>query len=231
MPKSRSKFLHGLRLLPVLAIASVLLLTVRVGELSTGVGIGGATVALAESKDEPDHASDEKAMDKAAADEHMSDDKPANVEDEFDLVTDFTEAELELLQKLSKRRDDLALREGELESRVRLLDAAESRLEAQIAELQALRTTIEGLVRKYDDQEQAEIESVVKIYETMKPKDAARILGELEMETLLGIMERMNTRKTAPILAAMPPKRARAVTTELARQRSVDLSPGLSGDG
>lgn len=235
MPKSRSKLLRGLRLLPVLVVASVLLLTVRIGELTTGVGLGGATVALAESKEdskeESDHAPDENAIEKSGDDDHASDASSTDVEDEFNLVTDFTEGELELLQKLSARRDALVVREGELESRTRLLDAAESRLEAQIVELQGLRKTIEGLVRKYDDQEQAEIESVVKIYETMKPKDAARILGELEMATLLGIMERMNTRKTAPILAAMPPKRARAVTTELARQRSVDLSPGLSGDG
>lgn len=231
MPKSQSTFLRGLRLLPVLVIASVLLLTVRVGELTTGAGFGGATVALAESKDEPDNAQDEKAMDKSVGDAQAAEDEMVSNEDDFNPVTDFTEAELELLQKLSKRRDELVLREGELDSRARLLDAAESRLEAQIAELQALRKTIEGLVRKYDEQEEAEIESVVKIYETMKPKDAARILGELDMETLLGIMERMNIRKTAPILAAMPPKRARAVTTELARQRSVDLSPGLSGDG
>lgn len=225
MPGSRSKLLRSLRLLPILVIASALLLTVRIGEMTDGVGIGGATVALAEET--PDSASETKETDAAEA----VDTAPDNAEDQFNIVTDFTEAELELLQKLSKRRDELVTREAELESRTRLLDAAESRLEVQIAELQELRKTIEGLVRKYDDQEQAEIESVVKIYETMKPKDAARILGELDMTTLLGIMERMNTRKTAPILAAMPPKRARAVTIELARQRAVDLAPGLSGDG
>lgn len=227
MPTPRAKLFRGLRLLPVLVIASILLLTVRVGELTTGIEIGGTTVALAETKDEAAQAESDSKPD--AAKDDATPEK--GVEDDFNIVTDFTEAELELLQDLSKRRDALVQREDELDSRARLLDAAESRLEAQIAELQGLRETIEGLVRKYDEQEQAEIESVVKIYETMKPKDAARILGELEMKTLLGIMERMNVRKTAPILAAMPPKRARAVTSELARQRAVDLSTGMSGDG
>jgi flagellar motility protein MotE (MotC chaperone) len=225
MPITRAKLLRGLRLLPVLVVASALLLTVRLGELTSGIEIGGTTVALAETKDDAESAADAPV---AATTEASSSDR---AEDEFNIVTDFTEAELELLQDLSKRRDQLVARETELESRTRLLDAAESRLAAQIAELQELRKTIEGLVRKYDEQEQAEIESVVKIYETMKPKDAARILGELEMKTLLGIMERMNVRKTAPILAAMPPERARSVTSELARQRAVDLAPGMSGDG
>lgn len=225
MPATRTKWLRSLRLLPVLVVASALLLTVRIGEMTTGIEIGGTTVALAEPKD--DAARTAQAPDTPTTETGTSD----RAEDDFNIVTDFTEAELELLQDLSKRRDELVARETELEARARLLDAAESRLEAQIAELQALRGTIEGLVRKYDEQEQAEMESVVKIYETMKPKDAARILGELEMKTLLGIMERMNVRKTAPILAAMPPERARSVTSELARQRAVDLSPGMSGDG
>ena len=80
-------------------------------------------------------------------------------------------------------------------------------------------------------QEAAELESVVKIYETMKPKDAARILSELEMKVLLGIMEKMNGRRTAPILAAMPAARAREVTEELARRKAVNLTGAGSGDG
>lgn len=220
MARAHPSLLRRLRLLPVLLIAAALMLTVRVGELTTGVEIGGTTVALAETTESADTAQDADVAKKTPSEQRASD----AAEDEFNIISQFTEAELELLQDLSKRREELVAREQELESRARLLDAAESRLETQIAELQELRKNIEGLVRKYDEQEQSELESVVKIYETMKPKDAARILGELEMETLLGIMDRMKERKTAPILAAMEPERAREVTAELARQRAVDLS-------
>ncbi len=85
-------------------------------------------------------------------------------------------------------------------------------------------------MRQYNEQEQAELQSIVKIYETMKPKDAARILADLEMRILLGIMESMKERKSAPILAAMEPKRAREVTEELARKREIDLSTQARGD-
>lgn len=222
------KFGRAVRLLPVLVVASVLLLTVRAGELTSGFEIGGTTVALAGSK------SDEKP--KASADHAASSAQaaaaPIPEEDEsFDPVTRFTNEELEILQDLSKRRVELVDREQELDSRSRLLDAAEARIDSRIAELRDLRTTIEALVRKYDAQEQAELESVVKIYETMKPKDAARILGELDMPILLGIMERMKERKTAPILAAMQNERAREVTAELARRKAVDLSPARAADG
>ena len=220
MAIARKTFLRRLRLLPVLLIASALLLTVRVGELTTGVGIGGTTVAIAETEEK---AVPEKPVAKAPAADTSHSEPPEDPEDDFEVITHFTDEELELLQDLAKRRDALTAREQEIENRARLLDAAEARLDAQIAELQGLRTNIESLVREYDEQEQAELESVVKIYETMKPKDAARILGELQMDTLLGIMELMKERKTAPILAAMEPKRAMEVTEEMARKRTVDL--------
>lgn len=229
MRGTAQKFTRAIRLLPVLVVASVLLLTVRVGELTTGFEIGGTTVALAEPKS-PDKS---ETLEIAASDgDHAAATSAATSpeeDDSFDPVTRFTDEELEILQELSKRRVELVKREEEIEARSRLLDAAEARIDTQIAELQKLRTTIESLVREYDAQESAELESVVKIYETMKPKDAARILGELNMPILLGIMERMKERKTAPILAAMDNKRARAVTAELARRKAVSLTPAAGG--
>lgn len=222
MPRLTRKFLRAVRLLPVLVVASVLLLTVRAGEFAGGFEVGGTTVALAQSKAEA--PADSAPAQTARAREPEADDS-------FDPVTRFTEEELELLQDLAKRRQELIVREDEIDARNRLLDAAEARIDTRITELQEIRTSIEALVRQYDKQEQAELESVVKIYETMKPKDAARILGELELTTLLGIMERMKERKTAPILAAMPPARAREVTEELARRKTVDLSSSRAAGG
>ena len=57
----------------------------------------------------------------------------------------------------------------------------------------------------------------------MKPKDAARIFEELDMEVLLEVIERMKERKTAPILAQMNPQRAKTVTLELAQRRELPL--------
>ena len=55
----------------------------------------------------------------------------------------------------------------------------------------------------------------------MKPKDAARIFEELDMAVLLDVIERMKERKTAPILAQMNPRRAKAITLELAQRRGL----------
>ena len=53
----------------------------------------------------------------------------------------------------------------------------------------------------------------------MRPADAANIFNALELRTLLALLDRMNDRKAALILASMQPERARLATQMLAQQR------------
>src|SRR5437762_6707118 len=80
----------------------------------------------------------------------------------------FTAAELDMLQNLKQRREELDARERELDLRANLLNVTQKRIDDRIAELQGIQATIEGLLVKYDAQEEAQVQSVVKIYETMK---------------------------------------------------------------
>jgi len=93
------------------------------------------------------------------------------------------------------------------------------RINEKIAQLQSLKVDVETLLARYDKQEQTELRSLVKIYENMKPKQAARIFDEMEMEILLDVIDLMSERKAAPILAAMNPVKAKDVTVELAEKR------------
>jgi flagellar motility protein MotE (MotC chaperone) len=63
----------------------------------------------------------------------------------------------------------------------------------------------------------------------MKPKDAARIFEELDMDTLLLVSERMKERKLAPIMAKMNPARATEITVELSRLRNLPNETNSSG--
>jgi len=132
-----------------------------------------------------------------------------------------TPAEIDILQQLAVRREQIDAREREMDMRSGLLNAAEERIEKKIAELQNLRLTIDGLIKKFDAEQDAKLKSLVKIYENMKPKDAARIFEDLEMDTLLEMSERMKERKLAPIIAKMSPEKAREVTVELRRLRNL----------
>ena len=54
----------------------------------------------------------------------------------------------------------------------------------------------------------------------MKPRDAANIFNDLQMPVLLQVLDRMKDAKTAVVMAAMNPDRARDVTAELAQMRT-----------
>lgn len=143
-----------------------------------------------------------------------------------DLPTDIfrmTDEEIALLQSLSQRREELEQRAREIDQREVLLKAAEQRIDQKIAELEHLQGSIESLLVKHDEQTEAQMQSLVKIYESMKPKDAARIFEELDLTVLLEVVERMKERKTAPILAEMNPERAKTVTLELAQRRELPI--------
>jgi len=134
---------------------------------------------------------------------------------------DFSDAELKTLQSLAKRREELDAREKAVDTREGLLAAGEKRVDQKIAELKDLQGKIKGLLKTYDEQETGKLKSLVKIYENMKPKDAAPIFEQLDMDTLLDIVERMKERKVSPILAQMSPAKAKEITDELARRHEL----------
>ena len=230
------------RFLPATIFVAVLMLTVRIGNIWDSVdgGLqgqvsvsGSLSVADAVAQQQDAGKAVEKnseEMQKDAADDQSGNDES---EDVARLITNdptlLTQTEIDLLQQLAERRRYLETREGEIEMREGLLQAAEARIEKKIAELKLFQQTIEKLVKTYDDQQGEKIQSLVKIYENMKPKDAARIFEELEMDTLLLVTERMKERKLAPIMAKMNPARATEITVELSRLRNLPDETMKSG--
>ena len=128
-------------------------------------------------------------------------------------------SERELLQALRKRREELDEREHALDARAELMKAVELRLKAAIDHLSQLQDTTGSADQAQRRQADARWTGLVKIYEDMKPRDAAAIFDVLDMHVLLGVLDRMKDRKAAAILAAMQPDRARAATQMLALGR------------
>ena len=144
-----------------------------------------------------------------------------------DLDDEYSDVKMEMFTDLSKRRKDLEAKEKELVMREALIKAAQAELEQKTNELTTIKTDIEALLKQQTEQEDLRIASLVKIYEGMKAKDAARIFDSLEMDVLLQVMTKMSERKSAPILAAMDADKARSVTIMLAEQNKLPSLPAL----
>jgi len=128
-----------------------------------------------------------------------------------------------VLEALRARRAEIEAREAAIAQREMLIAAAERRLADRLGELDALRQRLEAEGRQRDERTEQGWRQMVRLYEGMRPRDAAAIFDELEMAVLIQVVDRMREAKAAPVLAAMRPERARIVTTELARHRSRPL--------
>lgn len=223
------------RLLPVVIFCAALTVTLKLGNLWHGIG-GFVSPSSAQETKKTDNAAAKKPKKIGAAAKSGDKDGKAgqtsteNTKQEkepeqtskrwFDPAM-ITDAELQVLQNLSERRRQIEQRERDLDMRSGLLKATEQRIDSKIAELMVIQTTIDGLLKRHNKQREKQMKSVVKIYEKMKPKDAARIFEQLDMAILLDVVERMREAKTAPIMANMSPVKAKAVTAAMARRRAL----------
>ncbi len=118
-------------------------------------------------------------------------------------------AELQVLQSLGDRRGQLDQREESLDTQVQLIAAAEAKLDARIQEMNGLKADIQGLLGQADQQQQAEADRLVRVYEDMDAKKAAAAMAILDDSVRLPIAAKMKERKLADILKNMAPQDAK----------------------
>lgn len=124
--------------------------------------------------------------------------------------------EIVVLRSLQSRREALDAREGEIGTREAAAAAAETRLDEQIAELKAVEANIQKLLGQMDAKADERMASLVKSYESMKPKNAAEIFNAMDDKLLTDIAKSMKPATLAAVMSAMAPKRAEALTRLLA---------------
>lgn len=245
--------MRTLRLLPVLmVVASTLLLFKLFGMVSGDLYIFGDQAAIAQEannqaadnaiKQEPkdgEQAGDEKtvanAAENALGDNRPKDAAPITLDtagriQKLSETTGVTSTEIEFLERLSERRKELDEREAKLAVQEAIVRAAELRLETRANELKEIEARIAALVEKKETQEDEQFTALVTTYESMKPKDAARIFDRLDMFVLVRLVERMNPKKFASVMAAMDEQKAEALTINLANPNLSELRQPVSAN-
>lgn len=240
----------ALRLLPVVIIAALAMLGLRIqvvvqslavpGQTTLAVGPAPAqaqTQAQVQTQAPPETAPGTEADAAAAASPPgmPADDQDSGLDDGVGQgapagpmtinPSSLTQSEIDTLQRLAERRELIEQRERELQQKEALVSAAEQRLDQKIGQMEDLEQELRALVEQYDAKKNAEIEQLVRIYTAMKPKDAARIFDNLEMSILVAVVTNMKETKVAPIISAMDAEKARQLTEELSSRRQF---PGLS---
>lgn len=141
-------------------------------------------------------------------------------------------AERALLEKLGARRDALRQKTDELDLREKMLNEAERKLETGLGDLKQAEDKVDTAAKARESAEKQGLRNIVTMYETMKPKDAARVFDRLGHDVLVPLVLAMNPRKMAEVLSVMQPETAERLTIALAnRARGVSGPQAQAGAG
>lgn len=118
----------------------------------------------------------------------------------------------EILTAIAAEHEAIARKRESLEEQEARIALAADALSVQIAQLEALRTEITGLVEQTETEQTADVERLVNIYRAMKPAQAGAIMNEMDIEVAVLVLAAMDEKTSGPIIATMNPIRARAVS-------------------
>jgi flagellar motility protein MotE (MotC chaperone) len=129
-------------------------------------------------------------------------------------------AEMKMIQDLQTRRGQLDQRESDLDLQLKLVEAAEAKLNTKLNDLTGLKGDIAKLLGQVDDKQAAETARLVKVYANMKPQQAAADLAVLTDEVRLPIVTSpaMKEAVLSAILNKMPTAAAKDLTEKMAQR-------------
>lgn len=110
--------------------------------------------------------------------------------------------------RIQREKESLVLLRNDVAVQEKILEASRAQLASTIVKLEAKQNA-------YVEERARSAARLAKMYESMKPAEAAPILGTLDLEIVVEIMSRMKERPAAKVLARMDPRLAAQVSTRL----------------
>lgn len=120
-----------------------------------------------------------------------------------------------LLARLRAREQDLTRREEELDLRDKTLEKLSQEIDARLQELATAEETLRQTMALADSAAENDLENLTRVYENMKPKDAAVLFEAMEPSFAAGFLGRMQTASAAQILSGLSPEKAYAISLTL----------------
>jgi len=209
------KLKQQFRILPIVIFLAVLMLSVRLNNVFDLLRDPYAkhisvtqSLAAAEEKNNQETSDLTKILDAensplAAADGTKAPD------------TGFTQSEIMILQELAERREALDIRSREIDKKAVQLKVAEQEIDKRLKQLQEYEQKLRKLIKEYNDKERAKINALIKVYSSMKPKDAARIFNTLDTDVTVALLKDMKPSTSSAIISQMNAEKAKEITDKI----------------
>ena len=201
-----------IRLLPIVIFMAVLTLSIRITDVydqlsqakTTQISFGAQALAEEQSQSETQQLS--QILDRSDITSATNNNQAGST---------FTQSEIAILQELAERREALDLRNKEIDKKVIQLKVTEEEINKKLAQLQAYEKKLRSVMQEYSAKEKERLDSLVKLYASMKPRDAARILNTLDIEVSTALVREMKPSASSAILSQMEASKAKAITDAL----------------
>lgn len=127
----------------------------------------------------------------------------------------------EPVQDVRVQLDTLRQREELLRVRQRELQLLEKRIDEKIRRLSVLETNVKAEIAAYRGISDERTKHLVKIYSSMKPKAAATLMDQMDIEVATEVFLSMKGEIAGGILASMEPVKAAAISKRLMSSRKM----------
>ncbi len=121
----------------------------------------------------------------------------------------------EALTFIQQRENELRKKEEQLKEKEERLSKIEKEVEQKTKELLSIQKEIQSFRTERQDVQNTKIKGLAKIYGTMKPKEAAKLLENLDDKLVMGIISTMTSDEAASILSIMEVKKAAKISEAL----------------
>lgn len=177
----------------------------------------GMSSALANAEIPPEKkdaaAKDSKPAEPKTANEAKVEEKP---------VAPASEDPTDYMFKLADRKKQLDKREADLNRREEEVTKLKVEIEAKLVEIKNYRSSISTLLQDRVSSDSAKVETLVQVYSTMKPSQAAKVFETMDEDLVIEILSKMKKKSAADILNLVKSDKAQVLAEKYAGYRLPD---------
>jgi len=129
-----------------------------------------------------------------------------------------TSSSAETLAHLEQRELELQRKEQHLQAQEKHLQQMQQEVEQKLQELIVIQKEIQSFRSEKADNKNASIRSLAQIYGTMKPKEAAKLLENMDEKLVVSLLSTMKANEAAEVLSAMDFKKAAKISEALTQR-------------
>lgn len=121
-----------------------------------------------------------------------------------------------MLSALQEREARLVEQEKLAADQQASIGLARIQIDKKLSELAVVEAKLAATIAQADEAADKDVSALVAMYESMKPKDAAKLFAEMDPDFAAGFLARMRPESAAGVLAGLDPPKAYAISVLLA---------------